>query len=312
MADAVHGAGAMPGAEGPGVAVLALLVAVGSLIATAVALSKLAAAAGAPMLGYLAAVWLGAGLILAVPVTLRRGVSGLGRLVPYGFGAGGLMALPSAMGYLSVVHVGAGYISLTFAFPALFTWLIARGLRMQAVRPGQGVGVLAGLAGGMLLASGKLAGSGGPDGGAVWVALASAIPVALALGNIFRSRYWPAGEAPLTLAALSVLLGAALVVPAAAFSEGNALARLWQEPFLLLLTLAGALTVAAQYLLQFRLQQTAGPVYMSQIGTVAAVAGALIAVLALAESLPAFFWPAATMIAAGTVVFHRAAGRSRA
>ena len=307
MADAVSRAGVLPRAAGLSLAAPLLLIAVGSLIATAVALSKLAAAAGAPMLYYLGAVWVGAGVLLALPVLFRRGTAGLGRLLPYSFGAGALMMAPSAAGYLAVGHVGAGFISLTFAFPVLMTWLIARALCMDGARRGQGWGVAAALVGGVVLASGKLTETGGPGGGAVWVLVAASIPVALALGNIFRTRFWPTGEAPLTLAALSVLIGAALVMPMAVFSEGARLTALWSDRDILLLTLTGSAVVAAQYVLQFRLQALAGPVYMSQIGGVAAMVGAILAVLVLGEALPPAFWPAVALIAAGTAQFQRAA-----
>ena len=308
MADAVSCAGAMPCAKRTALAAFGLLVAVGSLIATAVALSKLAAEAGAPMLSYLTVVWVGAGAALALPAVLRRGIAGLGRVLPYGVGAGLLMVVPSALGYLAVAHVGAGFISLTFAFPVLLTWLVARLLRMEGAGRGQAIGVLAALAGGVLLAAGKIAETGGPSGSAIWVFAAAAIPLTLALGNIFRSRYWPSGEAPATLAALSVLVGAVLVLPLAVLTEGARLALLWQEPNLAGLTLLGAAVVAAQYVLQFRLQALAGPVYLSQIGGVAAMVGAVIAVLALGEAMPTGFWPAAALIAAGTALFQRAAG----
>ena len=313
MADAVARAGGLPRAAGLSLAAPLLLIAVGALIATAVALSKLAAGAGAPMLGYLGVVWIGAGIMLGIPLLLRRGTAGLARLMPYSFGAGALMIAPSAAGYLAVGHVGAGSVSLTFAFPVLMTWLIARTLRMDGAKPGQGPGVAAALVGGIILAAGKLTETGGPGGGALWVGVAATIPVALALGNIFRTRFWPEGEAPLTLAALSVLIGAGLVLPLAVLSEGARLAALLTDSRILLLTLAGALVVAAQYVLQFRLQALAGPVYMSQIGGVAALVGAVIAVLVLGEVLPPAFWPAVTLIAAGTVLFQRAArthGRS--
>ncbi|MCV2873593.1 DMT family transporter [Defluviimonas sp. WL0050] len=307
MADAVSRAGMPPRVMGSSLAAPLLLVAVGSLIATAVALSKLAAAAGAPMLGYLGAVWVGAGAMLIVPVLIGRGVAGLGQLMPYSFGAGALMMAPSAAGYLAVGHVGAGFVSLTFAFPVLITWVIARGLRMDGARRGQGLGVSAALVGGVVLASGKLAETGGPGDGALWVGVAATIPAALALGNIFRTRFWPVGEAPLTLAALSVLIGAALVLPLAMVSEGSRLSVLWTDHDILLLILTGSAVVAAQYVLQFRLQALAGPVYMSQIGGVAAMVGAVLAVVVLGEALPPAFWPAVMLIVAGTVLFQRAA-----
>ncbi len=307
MADAVNCAGALPCAKGPGLAAPILLVSVGSLIAIAVMLSKLAAAEGAPMLGYLGAVWFGAAALLFLPLLFGRGQFGISGVTGYAIGAGFLMIVPSAMGYLAVSHVGAGYISLTFAFPVLLTWLIAKVLRMDGSRRGQGAGVAAGLAGGILLASAKLSGAGGPGGNVFWVLLATSIPVTLALGNIYRTRYWPAGARPLPLAAFSVLFGAAMVLPFAILTEGARLPLLWQVPEIAALTVAGAFVVATQYVLQFRLQALAGPVYMSQIGGVAAMTGAVIAVLALGEAFPPVFWPAALLIAVGTILFHRAA-----
>ncbi|MGB3312907.1 MAG: EamA family transporter [Albidovulum sp.] len=127
------------------------------------------------------------------------------------------------------------------------------------------------------------------------------------MGNIFRTRFWPAGEAPVTLAALSVLIGAGLVLPMALHSEGGRLAVLWADREIMVLILTGSVVVATQYVLQFRLQALAGPVYMSQIGGVAAMVGAVLAVTALREALPPAFWPAVALIAAGTVQFQRAA-----
>ncbi len=93
-------------------------------------------------------------------------------------------------------------------------------------------------------------------------------------------------------------------------SQRVELAILWHDSDILLLTLAGSAVVAAQYLLQFRLQALAGPVFMSQIGGVAAKVGAVIAVLVLGEAPPASLWPAVLLIACGTPWFQRAAGRS--
>ena len=59
------------------------------------------------------------------------------------------------------------------------------------------------LAGSLLLALGKLNAGDSPI---LWVLAALCVPVFLALGNIYRARYWPAGASPLSLAP-GMLLG---------------------------------------------------------------------------------------------------------
>lgn len=276
----------------------ALLLATGSLLAVTVLLSRLAADRGADMLWFLVAVFGGAGLALAAAGIAAGRLGRVRRLLPYAAGAGALAAAPSGMGYLAVGHVGAGYVSLAFAFPVLLTFLIALPLGLDRVSPARLMAVVAGLAGGVLLAAGKFAAAGGE--GAGWIVLASAMPLLLAAGNIYRTRYWPAGADPGALAALTLLAGAVAALPVAAAVEG----RPHLGPGVAALALAGAAVFAGQYLLLFRLQRLAGPVYLSQIGTVAAVLGAGLAVAFLGERLPYGFAPAALMVALGLAAFQ--------
>ncbi|MCX7646128.1 MAG: hypothetical protein N2Z62_12650 [Rhodobacteraceae bacterium] len=281
----------------------ALLLATGALLAVTVLVSRLAADGGAEMLWFLVTVLAGAGLAVAAAEARAGRMAGAARFLPYAAGAGILAAAPTAMAYLAVGHVGAGYVSLAFAFPGLFTYFGALALGMDRPSLLKAVAVAAGLTGGAMLAKGKLVAG---EAGAGWIALASAMPVVLAAGNLYRSRFWPAGAAPGPLAALSLLCGAGAALPAALAAEG--------PPDLggggLALAAAGAAAFAAQYRLLFRLQQLAGPVYLSQIGAVAAVAGAGLAVALLGERLPQGFAPAAALVALGLAAFE--AGRRRA
>ena len=283
-----------------------LLLATGGLLAVTVLISKLAADRGADMLWFLFAIFAGAGSVLAVAEAVAGRLRGAGRSLPYAAGAGLLAAGPSAMGYLAVGHVGAGYLSLAFAFPVLLTYLLALPLGLDRASPAKVLAVAAGLAGGAMLAAGK---STDGTSGAGWLVLASAMPFLLAAGNVYRTLYWPRDAAPGPLAALTLLAGAAAALPVALAVEG--------APGLdrqsLTLAAIGAVAFAAQYLLLFRLQRLAGPVYLSQIGAVAAVLGAGLAVAVLGESLPDRILPAALLIAAGIAVFQaeRARGAKR-
>jgi drug/metabolite transporter (DMT)-like permease len=274
-----------------------LLIAVGSLLSLSVLLSKLAATGEVKMLWFLTLVFAGAGLILVAHGAATGQMRAIGRFVPFAGGAGILAAGPSAMGYLSVAHVGAGYISLTFAFPVLLTFVFALAMGLYRVTAPGLAAVALGLGGGLVLAVGK---AFAMDAGPGWLLVASSIPFMLAAGNIYRTRFWPEGGRPAILAALTLVAGAVAATPVAMAVEG--------APTLdargMGLAAAGALTLALQYLLQFRLQALAGPVYMSQIGAVAAAVGAVLAVVVLGEALPAGFWPASLLIVAGAAVLQ--------
>ena len=105
---------------GAGLILLCLMIA-GVSLAVVVLISKAAAQAGAPMLWFLTVVMGLAGLVqLGIAIALGQMRNWRGMLA-YSLGAGLFAALPSAIGYLSVAHVGAGYMAMTFAFPILLT-----------------------------------------------------------------------------------------------------------------------------------------------------------------------------------------------
>lgn len=285
------------------VALISLLI-VGTLLSLSVIVGKLGIAAGASPLSFLWFSILGSGLMLLfgarfgahAEVPLNR------RTVEYGLVAGGLFVLPNVIGFHAVSHVGAGFMSLTFAFPILLTWLIALTIRMEKFNPLKALGVVAGLTGGVLIALSK-----GEASGAVlfWAILALASPVVIAIANIYRTLRWPEGVAPIALAALMLLFGAALLAPLVWIMEGGDFSA-YANTDVRQLLLAEILIFAVQYVFYFLLQKIAGPVYLSQIGIVGAVIGSGLAVAFLGESLPAMFPLAALLIALGTALFQRA------
>ncbi|MGL4237104.1 hypothetical protein [Tabrizicola sp.] len=288
---------------------LALLLVVGSLLAVSVLLSKVAAGLHAPMLTYLAVAMGGSGLVLTLLTRgIRTGEAGTAAFLLYSLGAGGLMALGSALGYLTVHKVGAAFIAFALAFPPMMTWLLSLMLRIERFDAFRLCGLLIGLSGGVLLAVSK--GIGAPtDKGAILIACA--MPVVLAVGNVFRTRLWPKGTSPRELAAAMLICGALLTLPFAIHLEGApAILALLQSPTVIILLIA-TVTFVAQYVAQFRLQHIAGPVYMSQIGSVAAVVSSPVAVLALGERLPDGFLFTAPLIILGLAVFQYRAWKSR-
>ena len=281
---------------------LPLLLIVGSLLAVSVLLSKIASGLHAPMLTYLALAMGGSGVILTTMTRgIRTGEAGFAVMAFYSIGAGALMSLGSALGYLTVHKVGAAFIALAVAFPPMLTWLLSVFLRIEKFDLLRVGGLLISLAGGVLLAASK--GIGAPsDTSAILVACA--MPVVLAVGNVFRTRYWPKGALPRELAGAMLICGALLTLPFAIYVDGTSkIVDVVQSPMLIVLLVAIS-TFVAQYVAMFRLQQIAGPVYISQIGSVAAIVGSPVAVLVLGEQLPRGFTLTALLIILGLGVFQ--------
>ena len=284
-------------------AALGLLTFVGTLLAFSLIVGKAAIIEGAQAMPFLFFAMLGASITLFLIARIRREDTALNRrTLEYGLAAGFLFALPNAIGFLAVNHVGAGFISLTYAFPILVTYIIALGLRMEGMVMLRALGVLTGLAGGIILGFSKASVGDAPF---IWVALALAAPVVIAIGNIYRTLRWPVGVSPIVLASF-MLFGSALFILPFALSDGfSALFSVFQGNSILGLLIGQILVFSALYIAYFVLQKLAGPVYLSQIGSVAAIAGPIMGVAIFAESLPPNIAIAGGLIALAMYLFQR-------
>ncbi|WP_372657913.1 EamA/RhaT family transporter [Hydrogenophaga sp.] len=272
-------------------------------------IAKLAVHAGAAPLSLLTLSMLGAGVVLLGKERWNQPAPVLNRRVlEYGLVAGLLFALPNAIGFLAVAHVGAGFLSLTFAFPILLTYALALLLGMDRFHPRKALGVALGLSGGCLLALTKVSTADAPF---FWVGLSSLSPILIALGNIYRTRRWPIGASPTYLAAIMLLGGGLLLAPFSLAWSVSGLAALFPSPTAWGLLVAQMALFSLLYSLYFLLQHLAGPVYLSQIGSVAAVIGGAIAINMLGETAPEHLLAAAGLIGCGTVLFQYQPGTPR-
>eukprot|EP00903_Cladosiphon_okamuranus_P001470 g1468.t1 len=258
---------------------LILLLVVGSFLAVSTVIAKAAPGVGWHPLALLQWSILGGagGLFLITRLAMMkrpgravRATVGLDRkLVIYLTLSGLLFIAPNMIAVVAAPKVGAGFVSLSFAFPLVLTYALAVLLRLERFQVLRGAGVLFGLAGGVLLA---VSGADLSVEASWWSTVALSIPVFLAVGNIYRTLRWPEGAKPvnlalgmmatgfLALAVFNVLAGVPVVPATWSFAASGLLA-------------AQIGIFAVQYGLYFRLQKTAGPVYLSQIGSVAAVVG---------------------------------------
>jgi len=282
---------------------LAYLVATGALLAVATNMAKLASDAGLPALPFL--IWSvgGAALLLCLVVAFGSGLPRLDARKAEYFVLAGLVsvAAPNLLLFAAVPHVGAGFAALAIAFPPLFTYAMALALGMERFSALRAAGVAVALGGAVLLAVYKFA---TPDASMVWIIATLTAPVILAIGNIYRTLRWPDDTQPEQLAP-GMLIASVLLLLIFAGLSGTGGPLPWQVPASLPIVGAQILVFALQYHLFFVLQKLGGPVYLSLLGSVAAIIGVPIAVLLLDEESPQGIVIATVLIATGIALVSR-------
>lgn len=267
---------------------LGLLLIVGGFLAVSMIIAKAAPAFGWHPLGLLEwSILGGAALLYSVTRWKRRAAAPSSpkepkvsrQLLSYLTLSGALFILPNMIAVVAAPKVGAGFVSLSFAFPLVLTYLFAVLIKLERFQVLRAVGVLFGLAGGILLA---VSGANVSAEASFWSLIALSIPAFLAIGNIFRTLKWPEGAKPVDLALGMMGTGFVILAGFTLVMEIPVGPLHWTVEAAALL--GGQIAIfALQYGLYFRLQQTAGPVYLSQIGSVAAVIGLGLAFLVFGE-----------------------------
>ncbi|WP_210395131.1 DMT family transporter [Motiliproteus sediminis] len=274
-----------------------LLLVAGTLIGLSFPLAKLAAAAGVHPVVWVGLISFSSALAL-LPVAFRdASFRQLGpRKLRYALIAGPLtFAGPNLLVFAVIPHTGAGYSGLMFALSPVFTLMVSALFRLQLPTKWGLVGIIFGLAGAATVSLSRVTAESSPS--YAMLGLSAAIPLALALGNVYRSVDWPRDAAPDELAFLSHLFAGvlyALLIPFVTDWAGLALLLT-----VLPLVLAQVAVAAATAPVVFRLQQRGGPVMLSQMGYVAAGVSLAVGSLWMGEQYPLGTWLGATVIAGG-------------
>lgn len=279
-----------------------LLLYTGGLFGLNFPLGKLAAGAGVSPLIWALVVSVGAaglllpGLILQGQLRLPRG-----QMLRYTVISGLLsFAMVNALVFFLIPRVGAGYAGLMFALSPVVTLALTAlaGLKVPGRVGLYGIGL--GLIGAAIVALGR----GSIEGAALWSLVAFGIPVALALGNVYRTLDWPEGAHPAALAFWSHFWAMlAYVGLQVAVSGDLPLAPLREVP---LATMVQAVAAGLMFPAYFRLQKLGGPVLLSQIGYVAAAVGLGTGTLFLGEVYGVATWVGAGVVALGIGLTVRA------
>lgn len=286
---------------------LSLLVSTGFLIGLSFPLGKLADGAGiSPPAWSFAISGGGALVILGIIFARKIRIAWDARHLRYYLIAGLLSyVFPNLLIYAAIPRLGAGLTAIYLTLSPIMTLTIS--ILMGIKKPGLlgfagiGLGCIGALT--IILSKGEV--GGGDD--ILWLVTALFIPLSLASGNVYRTLDWPANGKPLVLAMGSNAAAALCLFVAALFWDGAMpFAMLGEAP---ILTLGQIAVSALMFALFFRLQIVGGPVYLSQIGYVAAATSLVIGTLFLEERYALLTWGGGLIIVAGVIATTLDRGR---
>lgn len=283
---------------------LGQLIVTGGLLGLALPFGKLATAAGVAPMVWAFVISLGAGGVLLCSLLLRgQRIRLTAHKLRYFFVTAAVSyAVPNILMFSAIPHLGAGYTGIMFTLSPVITLVFSILLRVRRPNMLGVVGIAVGFVGAVMVAVTR--GEAGQPAELFWVAMGLLIPVSLAAGNIYRTVDWPEGTGPIELAVGSHLASAALMLAGILVLLGEgAFAPLGGVPLVVVAQVASA---SAMFAFFFRLQAVGGPVYLSQIGYVAAAVGLFAGTIFLGEHYRWLTWAGAAIITAGVFVTTRA------
>ncbi|NBJ13280.1 DMT family transporter [Microvirga arsenatis] len=283
---------------------LVLLGLCGFLFASRIMMSKAALSAGIQpfQLGVFGNLIAGLCLLPWLAASRQRIPTAPEHLALYGILGLVSFAVPTVLSYFVVERVGPAYTSIVYCLSPLLTMTLAALLGVEGMFLRRFVGIVIGFAGMIALVQQQILQI--DVGKPVWVALGLVIPVCAATGNIIRSAWWPKGTSALAFscgASFSSGLMVAVIAPA---FEAPQDWRFGDPAILSWIVGIGAMSALSQ-LMNFRLQQIAGPVVFSQIGYWGTGFGVLLAALLFGDVLTVLSLMGLACIMAGGILANR-------
>jgi len=283
---------------------LGLLVVTGGLLGLTLPFGKLATAAGVSAMVWAFVISVGAGGVLLGVLLLsgQRIVLTPHKLRYFFITAAVSYAAPNLLMFSAIPHLGAGYTGIMFTLSPVITLVFSILLGVRRPNMLGIIGIAVGFIGAVMVAVTR--GEAGQPADLFWVLMGLLIPVSLAAGNIYRTVDWPEGTGPIELAVGSHLASAAMLLIGILTLQGvGSLAALGAVPLVVVAQVASA---SAMFAFFFRLQAVGGPVYLSQIGYVAAAVGLFSGTIFLGEHYHLLTWMGALIITAGVFITTKA------
>ncbi|MER8921870.1 DMT family transporter [Mesorhizobium sp. M0802] len=283
---------------------LGLLVVTGGLLGLTLPFGKLATAAGVSAMVWAFVISFGAGgvLLCALLANGERMRLTSHRLRYFFITAAVSYAVPNLLMFSAIPHLGAGYTGIMFTLSPVITLVFSILLGVRRPNMLGSIGIAVGFIGAVMVAVTR--GEAGQPADFFWVLVGLLIPVSLAAGNIYRTVDWPEGTGPIELAVGSHLASATLLLVGILVLFGlSAFAPLGAVPLVVVAQVASA---SAMFAFFFRLQAVGGPVYLSQIGYVAAAVGLFAGTIFLGEHYQLLTWAGAVIITIGVIITTKA------
>ena len=277
-----------------------LIILIGVLVGVSFMLSKFVALAGVPP--HVALFWqvfVASAVLFGVLLAKRTAPPTAPRFMVYYLGAGLLgISLPGLIGYVVLGHVTTGFYAALVTLSPMFTFAITAIAERRMLPVHRLLGILVGLTG---ISLATLRGLDTSNVEPVWIILALAGPLVLASGNVFRSRAYPSGADPMTLAAGTlflqlVMIGAGLVM-AGQLTESSSI-----EPKAFAAIGGVGLITAISYALTFEVQRRTDGVGFSQVGYFATLSGIFFGAITFGETISPAFVAALVLIFAGLAI----------
>lgn len=274
-----------------------LLATNGSLLALMLPLAKVVTNDGLSPVTY--AFWqtLGAGLVLVLLSWRHLRLRVNPRILRYCLisGATGI-AFPNALAFFVVGKVGPGFTSTLYAFPPIFTLVFALFLNLESPSYRRMAGIAMACIGCFWIVWSQLDVIAAAT--LYWYLAGLAVPVSIAVGNVYRTLAWPKGFAPVALAA-GMMLGASAWLLLIIGVQNIELAPDSVELDTYAMVGLQMVLTALTYLGVFELQKRSNPVFLSQMGCVAALVGLMIGMLYFEERYAVGVWIGVLVILIG-------------
>lgn len=192
------------------------------------------------------------------------------------------IALPQILAFYAVAEVGVGIVSLSYCLPLVVSYFISLGFKLEQYEP-QKMAFLFLTVFGTFIYLFKpeylIAGAGFN----IWYLLLLLIPLSVGSANIYRTLKWPT-ELSVTAIAMWINFSAALLLALLIWLFVPQVNYLFSIPIELFgLILIQMIFSGTSQILAFVLQKRAGPVFISQTGSVVTVTGGFFGYLVFSE-----------------------------
>ena len=220
---------------------IGLLIVTGGLLGLTLPFGKIAGEAGVQPAIWAFLISLGAGGVLLAALLVRgeRPRLTAHRLRYFTITAAISYAIPNLLMFSAIPHLGAGYTGIMFTLSPVITLTLSILLSLRKPNGLGMAGIAVGFVGAVIVALTR--GEAGQPADLLWVGVGLLIPLALALGNIYRTYDWPDGTGPIELAVGSHLAAAAMLfLFILASGQAGSIAGLADMPLLAVAQVASA------------------------------------------------------------------------